>query len=135
MGSTSSIAEQNMFFKSLSGSLTSGSGIGERLSLHKTLSGSLTLLGSYRSGGSLFIENLRANFNGRTALFGHTDCSENIIANCGSSTASFAFLVIAVGVSLFGVYAVKQRRRSRAPRRGPKGEKVFVDKEGWETRT
>ncbi len=134
LGSTSSLAEKNMFFRSLSGSLTLGSGLGERLSLHRSLSGSWTLLASYRSGGSLFIENLRANFNGRAVLSGHSDCSENIIVNCGNSTASFAFLVIAVGVSLFGVYAVKQRRRSRAPRRGPEGEKVFVDKEGWETK-
>jgi len=87
---------------------------------------------NYRSGGSLFIENLRGNFNTRAVLSGHSDCSENIIGNCGSSSASFAFLVIAVGVSIFGFYAVKLRRRSRAPRGGLKDEKVFVDTEGWE---
>jgi len=97
------------------------------------LTGSWTLGSLYRRG-SFTAENLQANFNTRTTLSGHSDCSENLIANCGSSSASFAFLVIAVGVSIFGIYAVKLRRRSRAPRGEPKDEKVFVDTEGWETK-
>ncbi len=78
------------------------------------------------------IENLQANFNTTTVLSGHSDCSENLIANCGSTTAWFAFLVIALGVIIFGIYATEQRRRARP--RELKPEKVFVDEEGWETK-
>jgi hypothetical protein len=97
------------------------------------LAGSWTV-GSRYGRGSFIAENLQANFNTRTVLSGHSDCSENILVNCGSSSASFAFLVIAVGVSIFGIYAVKERRRHRAPREGTKDEKVVVDTEGWETK-
>jgi hypothetical protein len=82
--------------------------------------------------GSAFIENLKGNFNTRTVLSGHYDCSENLIANCGSSSASFAFLVIVFGVIIFGIYATEQRRRAHPGELEP--EKVFVDREGWETK-
>jgi len=133
LGSNSSIAEQNSFFRSLTGSLTLGSGFVERSSLYRSLTGSWTI-GSQYGRGSFTAENLQANFNTRTTLSGHSDCSENIVVNCGSSSASFAFLVIAVGVSIFGVYAVKQRRRHPAPPGGLKDEKVVIDTEGWETK-
>jgi len=86
------------------------------------------------SAGLRFMENLGGNFNSRTVISGHSDCSENIIGNCGSSTASFAFLVLGLGVSIFGVYAIKQRRRFRTSRKEQKDEKVVVDPEGWETK-
>jgi len=89
---------------------------------------------NYRSGGSLFFENLKANFNTGAGLSGHFDCSENIVVNCGSSSGFFAIPVIAVGVSIFGIYAIRRRRRSRASLTGPKDEKVLVDPEGWETK-
>ncbi len=79
-------------------------------------------------------ENLQANFNTRTVLSGHSDCFENLIVNCGSPSASFAFLVIAIGVSAFGIYATIQHRKSHAHPGEPETEKVFVDREGWETR-
>jgi hypothetical protein len=84
--------------------------------------------------GSSTIENLHANFNTKTVLSGHTDCSENLIANCGSVSASFAFLVIVIGVLMFGVYVARQYRQSSAHVEEPEAEKVFVDEEGWETK-
>jgi hypothetical protein len=92
------------------------------------------IIGSRYGRGSFFTENLGANFNTRTVLSGHSDCSENLIVNCGSSTASFAFLVLGLGVSIFGVYAIKQHRRFRLSRKEQKDEKVVVDTEGWETK-
>ena len=77
-------------------------------------------------------ENLHGNFNTRTVLSGHSDCFENAIVNCGSASASFAFVVIGLGVLIFGIYATNQRRRSSAHRGELKAKKVFVDKEGWE---
>jgi hypothetical protein len=88
----------------------------------------------HESRGLRFIENLGANFNTRATISGHSDCSENIIGNCGSPTASFAFLVLGLGVSIFGVYTIKQRRRFRTSRKEQKDEKVVVDPEGWETK-
>jgi hypothetical protein len=55
-----------------------------------------------------------------------------MIVNCGSAYASFAFLVVAFGVLIFGIYATKQRRQSHPG--GLKAEESFVDKEGWETK-
>jgi hypothetical protein len=55
-----------------------------------------------------------------------------VIYNCGSSSASFAFLVIAFGALAFGIYATKQYRRSPSQPGELKPEKVFVDEEGWE---
>ena len=80
------------------------------------------------------MENLGANFDTSAVLSAHSDCSENIILNCGSSTASFAFLVLGLGVSIFGVYPVRQRRRFRTPLKGQKDKKVVVATEGWETK-
>jgi hypothetical protein len=133
LGSTSSLAEQISFFRSLTGSLTPGSGLVERSSLYRSLTGSW-IIGSHYGRGSFTAENLQANFNTRTVLSGHSDCSENLIVNCGSSSASFAFLVLAVGVSIFGIYVVKQRRRHRASPGELKDEQVVVDTEGWETK-
>jgi len=133
LGSAVSLAERSSLLRSLNGSLTLGSGVVEKSSFFRSLSGSWTLGSLYRRG-SFTAENLGANFNTGAGLSGHFDCSENIIVNCGNSSASFAFLVIAVGVSIFGIYAVKLRRRSRAPREEQKDEKVFVDPEGWETK-
>jgi len=133
LGSTSSIAEQNSFFRSATGSLTSASGLVERSSLYRSLTGSW-IIGSRYGRGSFIAVNLQANFNTRAPLSGHSDCSENLLVNCGSSSASFAFLVLGLGVSIFGIYAVKQRRRHRAFPGGLKDEKVVVDPEGWETK-
>jgi hypothetical protein len=83
--------------------------------------------------GSFYNEFLQANFTSPAVLSGHSDCSENLIANCGSASASFAFLVIALGVLIFGIYATEQRRRSRARPGELETRKVFVDEEGWET--
>jgi hypothetical protein len=131
VGSTSGSADQGSFFRALTGSITSVTGFGEKASFFMSLSSSWTV---HASRGLQFIENLGANFNRRTVLSGHTDCSENIILNCGSSTASFAFLVIGVGVSIFSIYAFKQRRRFSTSRKAQKDEKVVVDPEGWETK-
>jgi len=84
--------------------------------------------------GSFYTENLHGNFNTRVVLSGHYDCNENLIVNCGTVSASFAFLVVALGVLIFGIYATKQRRQSPARLGGPKAEESFVDKEGWETK-
>lgn len=84
-------------------------------------------------GGSFYSENPHANLKGGGTLSGHYDCRENLVANCGSTYASFAFLVIVAGVVIFGVYVTKQRRRSAAPLEETE-EKVTVDDEGWEKR-
>jgi len=57
-----------------------------------------------------------------------------MIMNCGSVSASFAFLVVALGVLIFGIYIAKQRRQSMGPPDEQEPEKVFVDQEGWETK-
>ena len=81
--------------------------------------------------GTLFAENLKAGFGTQMSLSGHYDC-----INCGGSvSALFGFLVIAFGVLIFGVYAVKQRRQSQSPPKEPAETKVQVDQEGWETKT
>jgi hypothetical protein len=84
--------------------------------------------------GSFYTENLRGNFNTRVVLSGHYDCHENLIANCGTVSASFAYLVVALGVLIFGIYAAKQRWRSRSLQGELEPEEVIVDKEGWETK-
>jgi hypothetical protein len=84
--------------------------------------------------GSFYTENLRANFNTRVVLSGHYDCHENLIANCGTVSASFAFLVVGLAVLLFGIYAAKQRRQSPILQEELEPEEVIVDKEGWETK-
>ena len=62
----------------------------------------------------------------RVSLSGRYGC-----INCESNSGYFAFLVIAIGVLLFGVYAAKQRRRPPSHDE-TKDEKVLVDEEGWE---
>jgi len=90
---------------------------------------SWTVDSSYRRG-SVFEENLRADFNTTVTLSGHYDCFENVIANCGTSSASFAFLVIAFGALAFGIYVAKQRGQSLSG--GLKTEKDFGYNQGWE---
>jgi hypothetical protein len=122
--------ENLSFFKSLSASLSSGLVIGRNISVFRPLSDSWTTNARY-ARGTLFAENLQANFGTQTVLSGHYYC-----INCGGSvSALFGFLVIAFGVLIFGVYAIMQRRQSRgSPREQPEKEKVLVDKEGWETK-
>src|SRR6266550_703673 len=55
-----------------------------------------------------------------------------LTVNCGTVSASFAFLVVGLGVLIFGIYAAKQRSRSPILQEEP--EEVIVDKEGWETK-
>ncbi|HEX4919110.1 MAG TPA: hypothetical protein VFV92_00030, partial [Candidatus Bathyarchaeia archaeon] len=68
-------------------------------------------------------------------LSGHYDCHETLIANCGTVSASFAYLVVAIGAALFAVYAVRLRGRSPGLSEELAPESVEVDKEGWETKT
>ena len=69
-----------------------------------------------------------------TTLSGHYDCHETLIANCGTASASFAYLVVALGATLFAVYAIRLRGRSPSLQEELKHENVLVDKEGWETK-
>ena len=84
--------------------------------------------------GSLYTENLLANFNSAVVLSGHYDCHENLILNCGTVSGSFAFLVVALGVLIFGIYVAKQRQQSSGTREEPEIKEIIVDKEGWETK-
>jgi len=84
--------------------------------------------------GSLYTENLRADFNTGAVLSGHYDCHENLIVNCGTVSASFAFLVVGLGVLIFGIYVARQRWQSSGPPEELEPEEVFVDREGWETK-
>jgi len=79
-------------------------------------------------------ENLRSNLTTRTILAGHYDCHETLLANCGTASASFAYLVVALGAILFAVYAIRLRRGSPSLPEELKPENVVVDKEGWETK-
>jgi hypothetical protein len=72
---------------------------------------------------------LGTNFGSREVLMGRYGCF-----NCSSNTGDFAFLVIALGVAAFGVYAAKQRRQSSGPPTEQGEEKVSVYEEGWETK-
>jgi hypothetical protein len=81
---------------------------------------------------ALYIINPQASISGQHGLSGHYDCTENILTNCGSSSASLAFPVIGLGVVVFGL-SVRHRRRSHS-RKEKKKETVSVDKEGWETK-
>src|SRR5260370_40746126 len=103
LGSPSACAEQTMFVRSLAGSLSSSSGPGEQLSLLRSLSSSLTMNSRFGKGSA---ENLRSNLTSRTVLSGHYDCHETLLANCGTASASFAYLVVALGAMLFEVYAI-----------------------------
>jgi hypothetical protein len=74
---------------------------------------------------------LGTNFGSGEVLRGRYGC-----LNCSSTTGYFAFLVIALGVAAFGIYAAKQRREpSRSEEDHQDAEKVIVDEEGWETKT
>jgi len=84
--------------------------------------------------GSFYTETLGANFNTIPVLSGHYDCQENLIVNCGTVSASFAFLVVGLGVLIFGIYVARQRRQSSGPPEELEPEEVFVDREGWETK-
>ncbi|HYY92613.1 MAG TPA: hypothetical protein VE955_11565 [Candidatus Dormibacteraeota bacterium] len=154
LGQVSGLVEQSSFFRSLTGSFDLASGPAERSSLSLTLTGSLGLDGSQSKGfaGTLTVSQgatsslagtliytriLQAGFNATTPLSGHFDCRENLIGNCGSSFDPFAFLVIALGFLLFGIYAIRQRREPPSQPREAQGaqpSEVYVDKEGWETR-
>src|SRR5260370_5082181 len=83
----------------------------------------------YARGAKLVPVSPGTNFGSREVLMGRYGC-----LNCSSNTGDFAFLVIALGVAAFGVYAAKQRRQSSGPPTEPGEEKVSVDEEGWETR-
>jgi hypothetical protein len=72
---------------------------------------------------------LRTNFGSGEVLMGRYGCF-----NCSSNTGDFAFLVIALGVVAFGVYAARQRRQASGPPTDQGEEKVAVDEEGWETK-
>jgi hypothetical protein len=131
LGSASAFAEQNSFVRSLVGSLSSGSGLIDHVSLLRSLSGALTI-NSRSTKGS--IESLRGHINTPTVLTGHYDCHETLIANCGTVSASFAYLVVAIGAIAFAIYAIRLRGRSPGPPEEAKPENVVVDKEGWETK-
>lgn len=80
------------------------------------------------------VENLRSDLTTKTGLTGHYECHETLIANCGTASASFAYLVVALGATLFAVYAIRLRRRTPSLPEELKHENVMVDKEGWETK-
>jgi hypothetical protein len=83
----------------------------------------------YARGAKFVPVSLGTNFGGGEVLMGRYGC-----LNCSSNTGDFAFLVIALGVVAFGVYAAKQRRQSSGPPTEPGVEKVSVDEAGWETK-
>ena len=82
----------------------------------------------YARGAKFVPVDLRTNFGSGEVLMGRYGC-----LNCSSNTGDFAFLVIALGVVAFGVYAARQRQSSGPPKE-PGEEKVAVDEEGWETK-
>jgi hypothetical protein len=84
--------------------------------------------------GSFYTETLGVNFNPIPVFSGHYDCHENLVANCGTVSASFAFLVVGLGVLIFGIYVARQRRQSSGLPEELEPEEVFVDREGWETK-
>jgi hypothetical protein len=84
--------------------------------------------------GSFYIETPHAGFGNGPVLSGHYDCHENMIVNCGTVSASFAFLVVALGVLIFGIYIAKQRQQSPGPSEEQEPEEVSLDQEGWETK-
>ncbi len=84
----------------------------------------------YARGTKFVPVGLGTNFGSREVLMGHYGC-----LNCSSNTGDFAFLVIALGVAVFGLYAAKQRRQSSRPEDHQDDELVVVDKEGWETKS
>jgi hypothetical protein len=128
VGSASSFFEELSLVRSLSGSFSSSSNGGESSSFFRSLSGSWNTKAVYARGTKFIPVALGTNFGTGEVLMGRYGC-----LNCSSTTGDFAFLVIALGVVVFGVYAAKQRRQSSGLPREPKQEeKVAVDEEGWE---
>src|SRR3989442_7113872 len=85
----------------------------------------------YARGAKFVPVGLGANFGSGEVLMGRYGC-----LNCSSNTGDFAFLVIALGVAAFGVYAAKQRRQSSGHEEDHQDdERVIVDEEGWETKS
>jgi uncharacterized membrane protein YebE (DUF533 family) len=85
----------------------------------------------YARGAKFVPLSLGTNFGSGEVLMGHYGCF-----NCSSNTGDFAFLVIALGVLAFGVYATKQRHQSsRLEEDHQDDEQVIVDQEGWETKS
>jgi hypothetical protein len=80
------------------------------------------------------VESLGGHITTKTVLSGHYDCHETLVGNCGTPSASFAYLVVGLGSLLFAVYAVRLRQRSSGLPEELKPENVVVDKEGWETK-
>jgi hypothetical protein len=130
LGLASSFAEQVSFVRSLVGSLSSGSALVDQVSLSRYLNGTLTV-NSQSTKGS--IESLGGHINTPTILTGNYECHETLLANCGTVSASFAYLVVALGAIAFAIYAIRLRGVSPGPKEA-KPEKVVVDKEGWETK-
>jgi len=83
----------------------------------------------YARGTKFIPVALGTKFGSGEVLMGRYGC-----LNCSSNTGDFAFLVIALGVVAFGVYAARKRRESSGPPKEPGEEKVAVDEEGWETK-
>jgi hypothetical protein len=80
------------------------------------------------------VESLGGHITTSTVLSGHYNCHETLIGNCGTPSATFAYLVVVLGALLFAVYAVRLRQRSPGPPEELKPVNVVVDKEGWETK-
>jgi hypothetical protein len=133
LGSISSLVQQISLVRSLAGSLALNTSLGRSASAVRSLgvSWTTTSLAGHRVS---YDRSIGDKIGDGTILSGHYDCSENLIVSCGSVSISFAFLAIAIGAIVFGVYAVKERRKSSRLPEKPKPEKVVVDKEGWETK-
>ena len=85
----------------------------------------------YARGAKFVPVSLGTSFGSGEVLMGRYGCF-----NCSSNTGDFAFLVIALGVAAFGVYAVKQRRQYSRPEEDHQDdEQVIVDQGGWETKS
>src|SRR5438309_8733590 len=97
----------------------------------RTLSSSITINSRF---GKCYSEILRSNLTTKTGLSGHYECHDTIVGNCGTVSASFAYLVVALGAIAFAVYAIRLQRRSPSLPAELRPENVVVDKEGWETK-
>jgi hypothetical protein len=95
------------------------------------MNGALTMNSRYTKGSA---EILGGHITTKTVLSGHYDCHETLIGNCGTPSATFAYLVVVVGALLFAVYAVRLRKPSSGLPEELRPENVVVDKEGWETK-
>jgi hypothetical protein len=79
-------------------------------------------------------ENLGGHITAKTVLSGQYACHETLIGNCGTPSATFAYLVVVLGALLFSIYALRLRQRPSGLPEELKPENVVVDKEGWETK-